>query len=102
MDDSKVALVTGAARGIGVEVARQLAHAKFDVIVTARDLDAADVASDELGSEGLRSRAIRLDIADPASIDELGRALDGERLDVLENNAAAFADWSELAIKPRV
>ncbi len=97
MNDSRVALVTGAARGIGAEVARQLAQAGFEVIITARYLAAATSWSDTLCAEGLRTRALKLDIADPASIAELERALDGERLDMLINNAAAFADWTETA-----
>jgi NAD(P)-dependent dehydrogenase (short-subunit alcohol dehydrogenase family) len=93
----KVALVTGAARGIGAEVARQLGHHGFAVVVTARELAAARSISDALIEEGMRARPLQLDIADPDSIEALERALDGEPLDLLINNAAAFADWTETA-----
>ena len=96
-DHRRVALVTGAARGIGAEVARQLAAHGFEVIVTARDLVAAEEVSATVTGDGHRSRAAELDIASPDSIERLGRAFDGQPLHLLVNNAAAFADWSETA-----
>lgn len=95
--ERSVALVTGAARGIGAEVARQLAARGFEVIVTARDAAAAEQISARITDDGHRSRAAALDIADRSSIERLGRLLDGEPLHLLVNNAAAFADWSEMA-----
>lgn len=95
--DGRLALVTGAARGIGAEVTRQLGHEGFAVVVTARDFTAARATSEALVADGVRARALQLDIADPDSIDAIGRALDGEPLDLLVNNAAAFADWTETA-----
>jgi NAD(P)-dependent dehydrogenase (short-subunit alcohol dehydrogenase family) len=92
-----VALVTGAARGIGAEVARQLADVGYEVIVAARDLAAAEVVSEPLRAFGHRVRSVALDIADRSSVERLAAALEGERLDLLVNNAAAFADWAETA-----
>jgi NAD(P)-dependent dehydrogenase (short-subunit alcohol dehydrogenase family) len=90
-----VALVTGAARGIGLEVARQLRDAGFDVLLTARDGDRARATAEPLGA-----RALALDVADPASISAAAAAVraDPGRLDVLVNNAAGFAPWDETAI----
>ena len=85
-----VALVTGASKGIGREVARQLAERGETVIVSARDPAAAGAVADELGA-----RPLTLDVTDPASVREAAAALD--ELDVLINNAAAFVDWSEMA-----
>jgi NAD(P)-dependent dehydrogenase (short-subunit alcohol dehydrogenase family) len=85
-----VVLVTGAARGIGREVARQLAQRGDTVIASARDGEQARVVADELGT-----RAIQLDVTDEASVAAAAGALD--RLDVLVNNAAAFVDWAEMA-----
>jgi NAD(P)-dependent dehydrogenase (short-subunit alcohol dehydrogenase family) len=88
------ALVTGAARGIGREVARQLAAQGYDVLVTARSLDAATAAAAEVGGTPLA-----LDVTDPASVAAAAEAAaDRGGLDVLVNNAAAFADWQETAL----
>jgi NAD(P)-dependent dehydrogenase (short-subunit alcohol dehydrogenase family) len=94
-----VALVTGGARGIGFEVARQLAQRGMTVILGARDLDKAGIAAEELSGDGLDVRAGIIDVADDDSVGELVDWVAGEfgRLDVLVNNAAAFADWSETA-----
>ncbi|MFN0089028.1 MAG: SDR family NAD(P)-dependent oxidoreductase [Acidimicrobiales bacterium] len=91
------ALVTGAGRGIGAELARQLAAIGYEVLVAGRDLDAAEVVASSLRGDGLAARAVRLDLDDAASISSLAEALGDEPLDVLVNNAAAFADWSETA-----
>jgi NAD(P)-dependent dehydrogenase (short-subunit alcohol dehydrogenase family) len=92
-----LALVTGAARGIGAEVARQLAAAGYHVIVAARDRERAEAHANDLRSDGLTATAVQLDIADQASVDALAAKLGDQALDVLVNNAAAFADWSETA-----
>ena len=96
---SGVALVTGGARGIGFEVVRQLAQQGMTVILGARDLDKASVAAGELSGDGLDVRAGSIDVADTDSVRELADWVAGEfgQLDVLVNNAAAFADWSETA-----
>jgi len=89
------ALVTGGARGIGFEVERQLAQMGMTAILGARDLDKARAAADELAGDGLDVRAV----ADDESVRELAARVEEEfgGLDVLVNNAAAFADWSETA-----
>lgn len=91
------ALVTGAGRGIGAEVARQLAAAGYDVLVAARDIDAAEAVASSLRADSLAARAVRLDLNDPGDIASIPSVLGDEPLDVLVNNAAAFADWSETA-----
>ena len=94
---TKQAVVTGGARGIGAEVARQLAAAGYEVVVAARDLDAAEQVAAALRADGLAARGVDLDLNDARSIASLAAALGDEPLDVLVNNAAAFADWSETA-----
>ena len=98
-DISGVALVTGGARGIGFEVGRQLAELGMTVILGARDQVKATAAAEELAADGLDVRARTIDVADAGSVKELAAWVEEEfgRLDVLVNNAAAFADWSETA-----
>jgi NAD(P)-dependent dehydrogenase (short-subunit alcohol dehydrogenase family) len=79
------ALVTGSTRGIGHEVARQLAARGYRVIVTGRDLDAATRAAADIGAVGHA-----LDTGDPRSIEALARSV--RKLDVLINNAAILLD----------
>jgi NAD(P)-dependent dehydrogenase (short-subunit alcohol dehydrogenase family) len=78
----RTALVTGANRGIGREVCRQLAALGLRVILTARDLSKAQEAARSVQSSGDIVPA-RLDVTDPVSI----CALAGEQVDVLVNNA---------------
>jgi NAD(P)-dependent dehydrogenase (short-subunit alcohol dehydrogenase family) len=94
-----IALVTGAAHGIGLEVCRQLAGRGWTVVLTARTLDRAQEAAATLGGLDGKVHARALDVGDDASpralAAELGWALG--RVDVLINNAASPADWYETA-----
>lgn len=96
---SDIALVTGSAHGIGLEVVRQLAEKGMTVILTARDEKKGQSATRELADRGLDVHFLQLDIADPASVQRAASQVDEEygKLDVLVNNAAAYADWSETA-----
>jgi NAD(P)-dependent dehydrogenase (short-subunit alcohol dehydrogenase family) len=94
-----IALVTGANRGIGLEVARQLAEAGFEVILTARDAAKGEAAAASLQRSGLNVTAHALDVSDPASIASAQDWLQSERgvLDVLVNNAAVNYDtWQDV------
>jgi NAD(P)-dependent dehydrogenase (short-subunit alcohol dehydrogenase family) len=97
--DKPVALVTGAGRqrGIGFEVARQLGQRGFGVVVTARDLEAAEERAAELRAEGLLAVPCLLDVTDATSVAALRAELEREpgRLDVLVNNAAGVAPYGE-------
>ena len=96
----RVVLVTGAARGIGKEVARQLAERGVTVLVSARNADYARAAAEDLGTAGdVRTLEVDLDVTDDASVGMAARALEDDpgRLDVLIINAAAYVDWAETA-----
>lgn len=86
---SKVGLVTGANRGLGLEVCGQLAEAGMRVIGTTRDEEAGRRAAAELRGRGAEVSFERLDVGDEASVAALASRLSarGERLDVLVNNA---------------
>jgi NAD(P)-dependent dehydrogenase (short-subunit alcohol dehydrogenase family) len=90
---TRVVLVTGANRGIGRELVRQLALRGDAVVLTARDLAKAERAAAGLpGRERVLAR--RLDVTDPATIRQVAADLDRRygRLDVLVNNAAIHYD----------
>jgi NAD(P)-dependent dehydrogenase (short-subunit alcohol dehydrogenase family) len=87
MAHARTALVTGANRGIGLEVCRQLAGRGLQVLLSARDLDAAATAARAIGPA---VHAIQLDVTSAVSIDRAKTDID-KRLggvDVLVNNAA--------------
>jgi NAD(P)-dependent dehydrogenase (short-subunit alcohol dehydrogenase family) len=92
--DRRFALVTGANRGIGLEVARQLAAEGFTTVLGARDLGKGGAAAEALARDGLDVHARQLDVADPESVRALAASLADElgRLDVLVNNAAIHYD----------
>jgi NAD(P)-dependent dehydrogenase (short-subunit alcohol dehydrogenase family) len=90
----RVALVTGANRGIGFEIARQLAHKKLTVLIGARDNQKGAAACEKLTGPGMDVRFVLLDVTNPTSIHAaLGRIQDEiGRLDVLVNNAGILLD----------
>jgi NAD(P)-dependent dehydrogenase (short-subunit alcohol dehydrogenase family) len=89
INSQRIALVTGANKGIGLEIARQLAQSGLFVIIGARDPARAKAAIDDLSSQGLEAQSVAIDLNDHASIAaaaETIRAKHG-RLDILINNA---------------
>jgi NAD(P)-dependent dehydrogenase (short-subunit alcohol dehydrogenase family) len=91
---ARVALVTGANRGIGLEVCRQLAERGYSAILGSRDRERGEVAAARLRSEGLDVSARQLDVADAASVDAAAEGIRRElgRLDAVVNNAAILYD----------
>lgn len=69
-NDTRVALVSGSSRGIGLQIARQLAERGDRVIVTARDEHAAERVAGELAGDGLDVISAQLDVTDQASVNE--------------------------------
>ena len=86
MAEDRVALVTGANQGIGLQIANDLAARGLTVLVGARDLAKGEAAAREVGG---RAHAIRIDVTDQESIDAAATYIRSEfgRLDVLMNNA---------------
>jgi NAD(P)-dependent dehydrogenase (short-subunit alcohol dehydrogenase family) len=85
----KVIVVTGANRGIGYEIARQLAKSGHEVIITARDANKGKQAGEKLASQGWKTRFIQLDVTKTADIQNLRDCIEEHfgHLDVLINNA---------------
>ena len=103
----RIALVTGANKGIGFEVARQLAREGFRVFLGARDEKAGEAAAEKLRSEAkFAVTALKIDISKPDSIqraaEEFGKQSD--RLDALINNAGILLDDDKdvLTITPEI
>lgn len=93
-----VALVTGANRGIGFEVTRQLAQGGLVVLLGSRDRDRGNAAAGRLAAAG-DIVPIRLDVTDPGDIDDARRFVEQQfgHLDVLINNAGGVYDAEETA-----
>jgi NAD(P)-dependent dehydrogenase (short-subunit alcohol dehydrogenase family) len=90
----KIALVTGANKGIGYEIARQLAEKGFHVFIGARKADAGKQAAATIQKSGGSAAFLEIDVSDRASIEKAANTLAGsaDHLDVLVNNAAIMED----------
>jgi NAD(P)-dependent dehydrogenase (short-subunit alcohol dehydrogenase family) len=90
----KTALVTGANKGIGYEVARQFAGKRFQVFVGARNRDAGRKAAAEIANTGGKAIFLEIDVADNASVAGAARefAKAADHLDVLVNSAGIIVD----------
>lgn len=91
---SRVALITGANRGLGFEVARQLAQAGQTVVIGARDSQKGEEAAELLRTEGLDVESVVLDVNDSASVERAARDLRERHgsIDVLVNNAGILPE----------
>ncbi|WP_018219861.1 SDR family oxidoreductase [Salinispora pacifica] len=89
MPVEKIALITGANKGIGYEIARQLGERGHIVLVGSRDENRGKQAVDSLAAQGIRAVPVRLDVTDPASISAAAAEVEQRfgRLDILVNNA---------------
>ena len=96
----RIALVTGANRGIGFEVTRLLARQGFTVFLGARDAKAGRAAAEKLQSEG-RITALEIDIVDADSIRRAAKEFSrqSDYLDVLVNNAGICLDEDNDIVK---
>lgn len=96
----RIAVVTGANRGIGFEVCRELAQKDIAVVITSRDESKGMSALERLKDKGSSVRYHQLDITDTASIDRLRTFVEDEcgRCDILVNNAGIFPDAADASV----
>jgi NAD(P)-dependent dehydrogenase (short-subunit alcohol dehydrogenase family) len=96
----KVALVTGANRGLGFETSRQLAQLGLTVILSARDFTKGGIAARQLAERGLDVVAFELDVSNQGHMSKIANQIEQRfgRLDVLVNNAAILYDTWQSAV----
>ena len=93
--NGKVALITGANKGIGKEIARQLGLLGYTVVLTARDQNAGAKAVEELVAAGCDAHNVSLEVTNASDIANLAKYLEKNfgKLDVLVNNAGIAIEW---------
>jgi NAD(P)-dependent dehydrogenase (short-subunit alcohol dehydrogenase family) len=98
--DNKIALVTGANRGIGFETCRQLSQLGLTVVLTSRDTVKGEVATKQLKDKGLDVVFHRLDVSAKNDIEHAFDRINQQygQLDVLVNNAAILYDTFQSAV----
>ncbi|MBS1544993.1 MAG: SDR family NAD(P)-dependent oxidoreductase [Bacteroidetes bacterium] len=99
----KTVLVTGANKGIGLEIARQMAGSGFDITISGRSEQRLREASDILERNGIEVHLLLMDVGNDASVEAAAKAWSagGKKLDVLINNAAvAIKGDRSLTVSP--
>lgn len=100
----RVAVVTGANRGIGFETCRQLAKTGIQVILTSRDEVKGKAAAEKLQAEGLDVSYHSLDVTNSDSVQRLAQFIKSEerQLDILVNNAGVLIDSSDSLLNTKI
>jgi NAD(P)-dependent dehydrogenase (short-subunit alcohol dehydrogenase family) len=95
MHKDKVALISGANKGLGFEIARQLGQQGVTVVLGARDKAKAEEAAKKLKAEGVDAHAVKLDVTKEADVAGLPAFFESTfgRLDILVNNAGVMLDF---------
>ncbi|AEU38121.1 SDR family oxidoreductase [Granulicella mallensis] len=96
MSEKKVALISGANKGIGLETGRQLGKLGYTILLGSRDALKGEVAARQLRGDGVDARVVKLDVVRQADIDAVAKLIASEfgKLDVLVNNAGAMIEKS--------
>lgn len=102
--EGRVALVTGASKGIGAATAKALAAAGAHVILTARDVKSLEGVEDDIHAAGGTSTIAPLDLTEPDAVTRLAQAIAGrwETLDYLVISAAYLPELSPLTDRKSV
>src|SRR5580658_4961408 len=88
----KIALITGANKGIGFEVARQLGAEGITVLIGARNPQLGEAATSKLRAKGADAHFVELDVTKPDTIAKAGEQIRAQygKLDILVNNAGVL------------
>ena len=94
MSSKKIALITGANKGIGFETARQLGQRGMTVLIGARDEAKAAQATEKLRKDNIDAHSLVIDVDEGDSIEKAAAQIDRDygRLDILVNNAGVLLD----------
>ncbi|MEH2160776.1 MAG: SDR family oxidoreductase [Nostoc sp.] len=94
----KVALITGANKGIGYEIARQLGSRGATVLIASRDIGRGEEAANKLRLNKIDARSVQLDVIAQKTIDSTAQQIESEfgKLDILVNNAGILAEGDRL------
>ena len=94
MNKDKIALITGANKGIGFETSRQLGKLGYNIIIGSRDKKLGEAAVATLTNEGINAQCLILDVNDENTIDDAFKFIEKKdgHLDVLINNAGVFLE----------
>jgi NAD(P)-dependent dehydrogenase (short-subunit alcohol dehydrogenase family) len=98
--DNKVAFITGANKGLGLETARGLGALGIAVVLASRDEAKGRAAAERLAVEGIKGvEAVRFDVTRPEDHEEIARHLEGRygKLDILVNNAGVVLEKADFA-----
>ena len=97
MTDKKIALITGANKGLGFETARQLANKGVKVLIGARDETRGKEAAEKLKNEGFDAEFVRVDVTDESTLRSAAKYVEENhgKLDILVNNAGIAVDSGE-------
>jgi uncharacterized protein len=105
---SQLAVVTGASSGIGLELAKQFAAHRYDLVIAAEDAELA-VAAEGIARSGVHVDAVQVDLSQPAGVEELyrriratGRPVDAAALNAGIGAGGAFASDTELSDELRI
>jgi NAD(P)-dependent dehydrogenase (short-subunit alcohol dehydrogenase family) len=100
MNNKRIALVTGANKGIGLETARQLGQEGITVLVGARDEKKAKGAAEKLRKEGIDAHGVVIDVESSDSIQNAVTSIEHEhgRLDILINNAGVMLHEADKSV----
>jgi len=98
INPAKIALITGANKGIGFEVARQIGHSGAIVIIGARNHGAGQEAAAKLAAEGIHAEFIPMDLTDYVTVHAAAKSIDSQfgHLDILVNNAGVTTEGDGL------
>ena len=101
---NKVALVTGASRGLGRSIAKSLALEGAELILVGRTIGALEELDDEIKSIGSKSTIVPMDLEDNENIDTLGGEINKKwgKLDILVSNAGiCWRNYSYISLRSK-